>query len=58
MARQHPVVGCHPEHLQDKGQGGVKGKGIAKAKCPKCSNKMQAESLYKIAKGPDSGNAG
>ena len=37
--------------------GGVKGKGIAKAKCPKCSNKMQAESLYKIAKGPDSGNA-
>lgn len=38
--------------------GGVKGKGIAKAKCPKCSNKMQAESLYKIAKGPVSGNAG
>ncbi len=38
--------------------GGVKGKGIAKAKCPKCSNKMQAESLYKIAKGPDSGNVG
>lgn len=36
--------------------GGVKGKGIAKAKCPKCSNKMQAESLYKIAKGPDTGN--
>lgn len=36
--------------------GGVKGKGIAKAKCPKCSNKMQAGSLYKIAKGPDTGN--
>ncbi|MFO1000437.1 MAG: hypothetical protein U0936_08865 [Planctomycetaceae bacterium] len=34
--------------------GGIKGKGIAKAKCPKCSNKMQAESLYKIAKGPES----
>lgn len=33
--------------------GGVKGKGIAKAKCPKCSNKMQAEPLYKIVKGPD-----
>lgn len=38
--------------------GGVKGKGIAKAKCPKCSNKMQAESLYKVAKGPDSATAG
>lgn len=37
--------------------GGVKGKGIAKAKCPKCSNKMQAESLYKIAQGPVSLNA-
>ena len=32
--------------------GGAKGRGIAKAKCPKCANKMQAESLYKIAKGP------
>jgi hypothetical protein len=38
--------------------GGVKGKGIAKAKCPKCSNKMQAEPLYKIAKGPDSAATG
>ncbi len=38
--------------------GGVKGKGIAKAKCPKCSNKMQAESLYKIAKGPDTSTTG
>lgn len=36
--------------------GGIKGKGIAKAKCPKCANKMQPESLYKIAKGPDAGN--
>ena len=38
--------------------GGVKGKGIAKAKCPKCSNKMQAESLFKVAKGPDSATTG
>ena len=38
--------------------GGVKGKGIAKAKCPKCSNKMQAEPLYKIAKGPDVATTG
>ncbi len=33
--------------------GGVKGKSIAKAKCPKCSNKMQAEMIYKIAKAPE-----
>ncbi len=29
--------------------GGIKGKGIAKAKCPKCSGKMQGEALFKIA---------
>jgi len=33
--------------------GGVKGKSIAKAKCPKCSDKMQAEKIYKIAKAPE-----
>lgn len=33
--------------------GGVKGRGIAKAKCPKCSQKMQAEPLYKITKAPE-----
>jgi len=33
--------------------GGVKGRSIAKAKCPKCTNKMQAEPLYKIAKAPE-----
>jgi DNA-directed RNA polymerase subunit RPC12/RpoP len=32
--------------------GGVKGKSIAKAKCPKCSAKMQAESLYKVVTPP------
>ena len=33
--------------------GGVKGRSIAKAKCPKCANKMQAEAIYKIAKSPE-----
>ena len=32
--------------------GGVKGRSIAKAKCPKCAAKMQAEAIYKVAKGP------
>ena len=30
--------------------GGANGKGIAKAKCPKCSGKMGEEPLYKIKK--------
>lgn len=33
--------------------GGANGKGIAKAKCPKCSQKMGEELLYKIKKAPD-----
>lgn len=33
--------------------GGVKGRSIAKAKCPKCAGKMQAEAIYRIAKGPE-----
>ncbi len=34
--------------------GGANGKGIAKAKCPKCSQKMGEEPLYRIKKSPDS----
>ena len=33
--------------------GGANGKGIAKAKCPKCSGKMGEEPLYRIRKAPD-----
>lgn len=33
--------------------GGAKGTSISKAKCPKCSNKMQAETLYKISRAPE-----
>lgn len=33
--------------------GGSNGKGIAKAKCPKCSGKMGEEPLYRIKKAPD-----
>ncbi len=33
--------------------GGANGKGIAKAKCPKCSGKMGEEPLYRIKKSPD-----
>ncbi|MEJ7595281.1 MAG: hypothetical protein WKF77_27490 [Planctomycetaceae bacterium] len=32
--------------------GGANGKGIAKAKCPKCSGKMGEELLYRIKKSP------
>ena len=32
--------------------GGANGKGIAKAKCPKCSGKMGDEPLYRIKKAP------
>ncbi len=32
--------------------GGANGKGIAKAKCPKCSGKMGEEPLYRIKKSP------
>ncbi len=34
--------------------GGTNGAGIAKAKCPKCSQKMGEERLYKIKKSPGS----
>lgn len=33
--------------------GGANGKGIAKAKCPKCSAKMGEELLYRIKKSPE-----
>jgi hypothetical protein len=33
--------------------GGANGKGIAKAKCPKCSGKMGEEPLYRIKKAPE-----
>jgi hypothetical protein len=33
--------------------GGANGKGIAKAKCPKCSGKMGEEPLYSIKKAPE-----
>lgn len=33
--------------------GGANGKGIAKAKCPKCSNKMGDQKAWKIVKSPD-----
>lgn len=33
--------------------GGANGKGIAKAKCPKCSGKMGEEPLYRIRKAPE-----
>ena len=32
--------------------GGANGKGIAKAKCPKCSGKMGEDALYRIKKAP------
>ena len=38
--------------------GGANGKGIAKAKCPKCSGKMGEELLYRIKKSPSAGSAG
>jgi len=37
--------------------GGANGKGIAKAKCPKCSGKMGEEPLYRIKKAPDAAPA-
>lgn len=37
--------------------GGANGKGIAKAKCPKCSNKLGDQKAWKIAKGPDEDEA-
>jgi len=33
--------------------GGANGKGIAKAKCPKCASKFGSSPLYKIAKAPE-----
>lgn len=33
--------------------GGAAGKGIAKAKCPKCSNKFGTQKAYRIVKSPD-----
>lgn len=38
--------------------GGTNGKGIAKAKCPKCSGKMGEELLYRIKKSPNADTAG
>ena len=38
--------------------GGANGKGIAKAKCPKCSGKMGEELLYRIKKSPRADAAG
>ena len=38
--------------------GGANGKGIAKAKCPKCSGKMGEELLYRIKKSPGADAAG
>ena len=38
--------------------GGANGKGIAKAKCPKCSGKMGEELLYRIKKSPVADSAG
>ena len=38
--------------------GGANGKGIAKAKCPKCSGKMGEELLYRIKKSPVADAAG
>jgi len=38
--------------------GGANGKGIAKAKCPKCSGKMGEELLYRIKKSPSADAAG
>lgn len=38
--------------------GGANGKGIAKAKCPKCSGKMGEELLYRIKKTPGADAAG
>lgn len=37
--------------------GGANGKGIAKAKCPKCSAKMGEEPLYRIKKTPETSTA-
>jgi predicted Zn-ribbon and HTH transcriptional regulator len=37
--------------------GGANGKGIAKAKCPKCSAKMGEEPLYRIKKTPETATA-
>jgi hypothetical protein len=37
--------------------GGANGKGIAKAKCPKCSGKMGEEPLYRIKKAPEAAPA-
>lgn len=36
--------------------GGAAGKGIAKAKCPGCQNKMGLNKLFSIVKSPDSGS--
>jgi hypothetical protein len=38
--------------------GGANGKGIAKAKCPKCSGKMGEDLLYRIKKSPGADAAG
>jgi len=38
--------------------GGANGKGIANAKCPKCSGKMGEELLYRIKKSPSADAAG
>lgn len=40
-----------PARAQQK-LGGVAGKGIAKAKCPGCSNKMGKQEIFKISKAP------
>lgn len=38
--------------------GGTNGKGIAKAKCPKCSGKMGEELLYRLKKSPNADTTG
>lgn len=43
---------AEPARAQQK-LGGATGKGIAKAKCPGCQNKMGLNKLFKIAKSPE-----
>lgn len=41
------------EGRRKKKLGGANGKGLAKAKCPKCSGKMGTDPLYKLVKTPE-----
>lgn len=45
-------VAISEEGRKSKKLGGSNGKGLAKAKCPKCSGKFGSETLYKIVKSP------